>query len=126
LATSPFAAIRSAPTIIQSILPLCISIAAAESAINVAGILSAARDNGSQIEIEQRAASEFLPDCYVQEDGLINAWNPVFDVTPAELISVIVTEYSILENNIKFTAMGINTYFLNFLCPSKGAPCAKL
>jgi methylthioribose-1-phosphate isomerase len=38
-------------------------------------------DNGSQIEIEQRAASEFLPDCYVQEDGLINAWNPV-DVLP--------------------------------------------
>lgn len=55
-------------------------------------------DNGSQIEIEQRAASEFLPDCYVQEDGLINAWNPVFDVTPAELISVIVTECGVVFN----------------------------
>ena len=47
---------------------------------------------GGQIEIEQREASEFLPDCYHHSESLIRAWNPVFDVTPAELISVIVTE----------------------------------
>ncbi|GFO70950.1 methylthioribose-1-phosphate isomerase [Bathymodiolus japonicus methanotrophic gill symbiont] len=55
-------------------------------------------DNGSQIEIEQRAASEFLPDCYMHKDSLIGAWNPVFDVTPAELISVIVTERGAVFN----------------------------
>ncbi len=47
---------------------------------------------GSQIAIEQRAESEFLPDCYAQAGSLVSAWNPVFDVTPAELIDVIVTE----------------------------------
>jgi methylthioribose-1-phosphate isomerase len=45
-----------------------------------------------------RQNREFLPDCYVQEDGLINAWNPVFDVTPAELISIIVTECGVVFN----------------------------
>ena len=49
-------------------------------------------DNGSEIEIEQRSVYEFLPDCYTQKGSLVNAWNPVFDVTPAALISVIVTE----------------------------------
>ncbi len=53
---------------------------------------------GSQIVIEQRAASEFLPDCYAQEGGVVSAWNPVFDVTPAELISVIVTERGAVFN----------------------------
>ncbi len=55
-------------------------------------------ENGSQIEIEQRAASEFLPDSYAQEGSLVSAWNPVFDVTPAELISVIVTERGAVFN----------------------------
>lgn len=54
--------------------------------------------SGSQIEIEQRDASEFLPDCYVHEGSLVNAWNPVFDVTPAELINVIVTERGAVFN----------------------------
>lgn len=49
-------------------------------------------ENGEQIEIEQRDAREFLPDCYSQEGSLVDAWNPVFDITPAALISVIVTE----------------------------------
>lgn len=49
-------------------------------------------ESGEHIEIEQRATGEFLPDCYSQEGSLVNAWNPVFDVTPAALISVIVTE----------------------------------
>ncbi|WP_428356486.1 S-methyl-5-thioribose-1-phosphate isomerase [Methyloprofundus sp.] len=57
-----------------------------------------AMPNGRQIEIEQRAASEFLPDYYAQENSLIDAWNPVFDVTPAELINVIVTERGAVFN----------------------------
>ena len=57
-----------------------------------------AMQNGSQIEIEQRSASEFLPDCFMQEGSLVSAWNPVFDVTPAELISVIVTERGAVFN----------------------------
>ena len=57
-----------------------------------------AMENGGQIEIEQREASEFLPACYVHEGGLVSAWNPVFDVTPAELISVIVTERGAVFN----------------------------
>ena len=56
---------------------------------------------GGQIEIEQREASEFLPDCYMQEESLVDAWNPVFDVTPAELISVIVTERGAVFNPFK-------------------------
>ncbi len=48
--------------------------------------------NGSKIEIEQRAASEFLPECYAVEGSLVSGWNPVFDVTPVALIDVIVTE----------------------------------
>ncbi|MBW6454108.1 MAG: S-methyl-5-thioribose-1-phosphate isomerase, partial [Methyloprofundus sp.] len=57
-----------------------------------------ARQSGDAIAIEQRAASEFLPACYAHEDGLITAWNPVFDVTPAALISVIVTERGAVFN----------------------------
>ncbi len=55
-------------------------------------------DNGAQIELELREAREFLPDCYAQENSLVSAWNPVFDVTPAELISVIVTEQGAVFN----------------------------
>ena len=57
-----------------------------------------AMQNGAKIEIEQREASEFLPDCYAQGESLVSAWNPVFDVTPAELISVIVTERGAVFN----------------------------
>ncbi len=55
-------------------------------------------ENGKQIEIEQRSASELLPDSYSHADSLVNAWNPVFDVTPAELISAIVTEKGVVLN----------------------------
>jgi methylthioribose-1-phosphate isomerase len=55
-------------------------------------------DNGNQIEIEQRNQSELLPICYNDEDSLISAWNPVFDVTPAELIAAIVTERGVILN----------------------------
>lgn len=55
-------------------------------------------DNGSHIEIEQRNPNELLPPCYLKEDCLVGAWNPVFDVTPAELIAAIVTEGGVVLN----------------------------
>ncbi len=55
-------------------------------------------ENGDQIEIEQRDQSELLPACYHKEDSLVSAWNPVFDVTPAELISALVTERGVVLN----------------------------
>lgn len=55
-------------------------------------------DNGDQIEIEQRHQNELLPACYIKDDALVSAWNPVFDVTPAELISAIVTEHGAVLN----------------------------
>ena len=54
--------------------------------------------NGDRIEIEQRNPNELLPACYSKEDSLVSAWNPVFDVTPAELISAIVTERGVVLN----------------------------
>ena len=52
--------------------------------------------NGSGIAIEQRHPDELMPDCYLQDDSLVSAWNPVFDVTPAELITAIVTEHGVV------------------------------
>lgn len=54
--------------------------------------------SGNQIEIEQRNSGELLPACYAIEKSLVGAWNPVFDVTPAALISAIVTERRVLIN----------------------------
>lgn len=56
--------------------------------------------DGSGIEIEQRAPNELLPESYNQE-SLVGAWNPVFDVTPAELITAIVTERGVVLNPSK-------------------------
>ena len=55
-------------------------------------------ENGDQIDIEQRDQSELLPACYNKEGSWISAWNPVFDVTPAELISALVTERGVVLN----------------------------
>jgi methylthioribose-1-phosphate isomerase len=55
-------------------------------------------ENGNQIEIEQRHQNELLPACYIKENSLVSAWNPVFDVTPAGLISAIVTERGAVLN----------------------------
>lgn len=49
-------------------------------------------ENGDSIEIEERNPKELLAECYLHDGSLVNAWNPVFDVTPAALISAIVTE----------------------------------
>jgi len=54
--------------------------------------------SGEGIEIEHRDAGEFLPECYANESSLVGAWNPVFDVTPAELVTVIVTEWGAVFN----------------------------
>lgn len=52
--------------------------------------------NGSAIPIEQRAAVELLPDCYQNEGSVVEAWNPVFDVTPGHMIDAIVTEKGVV------------------------------
>jgi methylthioribose-1-phosphate isomerase len=54
-------------------------------------------DSGDSIQIEQRNPNELLPACYTG-NSLVNAWNPVFDVTPAILISAIVTERGVILN----------------------------
>lgn len=55
-------------------------------------------ENGNNIEIECREARELLPTCYDKVDSLVSAWNPVFDVTPANLIDAIVTENGVVLN----------------------------
>ncbi len=53
----------------------------------------AANGDGAAIEIEQRDGSEV-------RDGIpyeIPVWNPAFDVTPAELITAIITEAGVLR-----------------------------
>lgn len=57
-----------------------------------------AMPTGDHIEIEQRTAKELLPECYLEANSLVTAWNPVFDVTPAELITAIVTERGVVLN----------------------------
>ncbi|MDR6675053.1 S-methyl-5-thioribose-1-phosphate isomerase [Xanthomonas sp. 1678] len=54
--------------------------------------------DGAQIEIEQRDPGELFGVGGVRTvaDG-IAAWNPVFDVTPADLIDAIVTERGVIE-----------------------------
>lgn len=58
--------------------------------------LDLSMETGEHIEIEQRDPNELLADCYLSEGSLVGAWNPVFDVTPAELISAIVTERGVV------------------------------
>ncbi len=54
---------------------------------------------GAQIPIETRPESEVLGvfEQHIAAEGA-SAWNPVFDVTPAELVDVIVTEKGVVEN----------------------------
>ncbi|MGR8979584.1 MAG: S-methyl-5-thioribose-1-phosphate isomerase [Gammaproteobacteria bacterium] len=61
--------------------------------LNIAG--------GDSVRIEQRSPSELLPACYDKEKGLVSAWNPVFDVTPAALITAIVTERGAVLNPVE-------------------------
>lgn len=57
-----------------------------------------AMESGEGIEIEQRNPNELLADCYINKESLVSAWNPVFDVTPANLITAIVTERGVVLN----------------------------
>ncbi|KAG9510054.1 Methylthioribose-1-phosphate isomerase, partial [Fragariocoptes setiger] len=54
--------------------------------------------NGREIKIEQRPAREmkFVGETMIAPEG-IDVWNPGFDVTPAELISAIITEFGCYE-----------------------------
>ena len=63
--------------------------------------------NGDQIVIEQRNPNELLPACYNHDGSLVSAWNPVFDVTPAELISAIVTERGVILNPFEQGVRGL-------------------
>ena len=54
--------------------------------------------SGEGIEIENRDPRELLNEHFIREDGIIDAWNPVFDVTPAVLIDAIVTEKGVVRN----------------------------
>ncbi|MDQ6647527.1 MAG: S-methyl-5-thioribose-1-phosphate isomerase [Pseudomonadota bacterium] len=67
-----------------------------------------ATGSGEEIEIELRDASELLSIAGVRTviDGA-QAWNPVFDVAPAELIDAIVTERGVIErpNSMAMQAM---------------------
>lgn len=53
--------------------------------------------SGVQIPIEQREGEEILAVAGQRVASQIDAYNPVFDVTPAELIDVIVTERGVVE-----------------------------
>lgn len=64
--------------------------------------------SGDEIEIEQRQQSELLPACYKDND-FVSAWNPVFDVTSAELISAIVTERGVIVNPAEYGVGGLLT-----------------
>jgi methylthioribose-1-phosphate isomerase len=57
-----------------------------------------ATPSGAQIEIEQRDPAELLSAAGLRTvaEG-VKAWNPVFDVTPAALVSCLVTERGVVE-----------------------------
>ncbi len=67
-----------------------------------------ATGSGEEIEIELRDATELLSTAGQRTVVAgAKAWNPVFDVTPAELIDAIVTERGVIErpNSIAMQAM---------------------
>ena len=64
-------------------------------------------ENGKLIKIEQRHQNELLPACYIKEKSLVSAWNPVFDVTPVELISALITERGVVLNPAKQGIRGL-------------------
>lgn len=53
--------------------------------------------SGADIVIEQRSADELLKVAGVQITAPVEAFNPVFDVTPAQLVDVIVTERGVVR-----------------------------
>jgi len=63
--------------------------------------------SGEDIVIEERDPREFLPPCFIGSNSTISAWNPVFDVTPAALIDVIVTERGAVRNPANSGMQGV-------------------
>jgi methylthioribose-1-phosphate isomerase len=63
-----------------------------------ASTIDMATATGEDIHIEMRDPAELLATAGQRTviDGA-DAWNPVFDVTPAELITAIVTERGVIE-----------------------------
>ena len=63
--------------------------------------------SGVHLPIEQREGAEILAVAGQRVAAQVDAYNPVFDVTPAELIDVIVTERGIVEqpNLVKMQAL---------------------
>ena len=55
-------------------------------------------ESGRDIVIEEREQSELLPRYYLDNDSCVEAWNPVFDTTPANLIDAIVTERGVVHD----------------------------
>jgi len=53
--------------------------------------------SGDRIEIEERPADEIWGSIGMAPPPGVDAFNPVFDVTPAELIDVIVTDRGVIE-----------------------------
>ena len=55
-------------------------------------------DNGAQVHIEQRAGDEVLSLAgqRIAAAGAV-AWNPAFDVTPADLVDCLVTEQGVIR-----------------------------
>src|SRR5690606_22003153 len=53
--------------------------------------------SGEDIPLEERDGRELLEVCGHRAGADVDAFNPVFDVTPADLIDVIVTEKGIVE-----------------------------
>ncbi|TBR07420.1 MAG: S-methyl-5-thioribose-1-phosphate isomerase, partial [Lysobacter sp.] len=54
--------------------------------------------SGDAIHIEEREPTELLSLGGVRTAAeLVEAWNPVFDITPHELVDVIVTERGVIE-----------------------------
>ncbi len=52
--------------------------------------------SGESIAIEERDSRELLSEAFLGSDSVISAWNPVFDVTPAELTLLLFSEYPVL------------------------------
>ena len=54
--------------------------------------------SGDDIPIEERSPGEVLTIAGSQIAADVPAWNPAFDVTPASLVDVIVTEKGVIES----------------------------
>ncbi|RBQ24885.1 MAG: Ribose 1,5-bisphosphate isomerase [Methanocorpusculum sp. MCE] len=60
---------------------------------------------GERIQIEERPAHEVLPDDIAAGLPFVRVKNPVFDVTPAEYIDLIITEAGAIPPHLAFTIM---------------------